>query len=131
MGVAGGDAAPRAQASRPRVVLIVEDEVLIRMMLAEHLRTAGFRVIECHTIADAITVLRSASDVDAVVTDIRLPGEIDGIDLARLVRSDFAHIKVLLASGHLPHVDSVDHDGFFRKPYNVDRLVARLNALLC
>jgi two-component system, response regulator PdtaR len=130
MGVAGGDAVPSVQASRPHVVLIVEDEVLIRMMLADHLRAAGFRVIECHRTADAIAVLRSTSDVDAVVTDVRLPGEIDGIDLARLVRSDFAHIKVLLASGHLPRADGVDHDGFFRKPYNVDRLVARLNALL-
>lgn len=130
MGVEGRDAVAGVQASWPRVVLIVEDEVLIRMMLAEHLRAAGFRVIECHTTVDAIAVLRSASDVDAVVTDVRLPGETDGIDLARLVRSDFPHIKILLASGHLPCADGVDHDGFFRKPYNVDRLVAWLNALL-
>jgi DNA-binding response OmpR family regulator len=130
MGVAGGDAVPGVGASRSHVVLVVEDEVLIRMMLAEHLRASGFHVIECNTTADAVRVLRSASDVDAIVTDVRVPGEIDGIDLARLVRSDFKHVKVLLASGHLPRADDVNHDGFFRKPYDVDRLVARLNALL-
>src|SRR5205823_2491556 len=72
--------------TRGHTVLVVEDETLIRMMIADALRSAGLRVIEARTADDALQHLRSGSAVQFVFTDIEMPGTMDGIELARLLR---------------------------------------------
>jgi DNA-binding response OmpR family regulator len=111
-------------------VLLVEDEFLVRTMIADRMREEGFTVVECSDAKDALAVLRSGTTVHAIITDIRMPGPVDGIRLANLVRADYPTVKILLASGHLCGTDAVRHDGFFGKPYDVGLMIAHIRALL-
>jgi CheY-like chemotaxis protein len=77
------------------VVLLVEDEALIRLAVAEDLRAEGFQVIEARDAADAMSVLRSGERVDLLFTDVQMPGQMDGVALAAWTRD--RHIQVLLA----------------------------------
>ncbi len=86
------------QTSRSAIILVVEDEVLIRMMMATELRAAGFAVLEAANADEALKVLRSSEPVDLMVTDIRMPGTMDGIRLAALVRGMWESIKIIIAS---------------------------------
>ena len=65
-----------------KTVLVVEDEVLIRLYLSEEIRAAGFTVIEAASADEAFEVLKSRNDIDLVLTDIRMPGTMDGRQLA-------------------------------------------------
>ena len=64
-----------------RVVLVVEDDVLVRVVLADSLRDAGYRVIEAANVTEALAVFESGESVDAVFTDWEMPGEMDGLAL--------------------------------------------------
>lgn len=121
---------PKSENKARSVVLIVEDEVLVRMLLAEQLRQAGYSVIEAANAHEAVEVLRHSSDVKLVVSDIRMPGSMDGVELARLVKSEFPDIKIMLASGHLSAIDWVTHDGYFRKPYEFEKIIAHVRMLI-
>jgi len=112
-----------------RTVLVVEDEILIRMVIADGLREAGWTVIEATNADDALAVLRSGAQVRIVLSDVRMPGSIDGVGLARFVQSELPDIKIILASGHLPRLDAIAHDGFFPKPYDIERVVAHIRML--
>jgi CheY-like chemotaxis protein len=120
----------RVQASDIHTVLVVEDEVLVRLMIAEELRGAGFQVIEAADADEALAVLAHITDVSVIFSDIRMPGSMDGLELAKKVRADFPDIRIVLASGHLIAVTSVDHDGFFLKPYEADAIIDLINTLL-
>jgi len=112
-------------------ILVVEDEVLVRLMITDELRAQGYLVVEAANADEALAVLRSTVAVDLLLTDVRMPGTHDGLDLARLVRAAHPSVKVIIASGQMPDsVASVATDGFFAKPYDVERLVARINGLL-
>jgi CheY-like chemotaxis protein len=126
----GGEPCRANRKQTGSAILIVEDEVLVRMAMAEQLRNAGYPVIEAANADEAIEVLRHSKDVGLVISDIRMPGSIDGVGLARLVRAEFPEIKIVLASGHLPSVDGVEHNGFFPKPYDVRQMIRHLKTLL-
>ena len=117
----------------PRVdhptILVVEDEVLVRMVIAAKCREAGYCVIESISADEALVVLRSGANVSVVFSDVRLPGSIDGIALARLIRSELPDTKVILASGHHPALSPAEHDGFFPKPYDADSVIACIRKL--
>ena len=84
----------------PKTVLVVEDEVLIRWIIAEHLRDCGYRVIEAGSGDEAIEVLRrTALTIDVVFSDVRMPGSTDGFALAQWVRAQRPAIRVVLTSG--------------------------------
>jgi DNA-binding NtrC family response regulator len=110
-------------------ILVVEDEVLVRLFLADELRNAGFDVIESVSADEALAVLRSGTKISVLMTDVRMPGTMDGVALAKAVREEFPGIKILIASGHLPAVDAV-HDGFFTKPYDVSKVVRTIAGLV-
>ena len=114
------------QGSARPTILVVEDEPLLRMVIADQLREAGYSVIDAD---EAVMVLRSGTNVSVVFSDVQLPGSIDGIALARLVRSEFSAIKIILASGHRPTLNSNDHDGFFSKPYGATSVIAYIEKL--
>lgn len=122
---------PAASASDTRTILLVEDEVLLRLTLAEDLRDAGFRVIEAGTGDEALSILYSDDPVDVVVSDVRMPGSLDGLALARLIRERFPLTKIVSMSGHLP-VSEIDHelDGFFAKPFPHQNLIDHIKLIL-
>lgn len=131
--VAAMSAAPIVdnQASRSAIILVVEDEVLIRMMMATELRAAGFAVLEAANADEALKVLRSSEPVDLMVTDIRMPGTMDGIRLAASVRGMWESIKIIIASAHTPEWPvAVICDAFIGKPFTPDRLIERVRQVL-
>lgn len=100
-----------------QVILVVEDEVLIRMLMADVLRDEGYRVIEAATGDEAMAILNSGQTVDLVVTDVRMPGEIDGVELAARSKAIAPLRPVVIVSGHLPPAAAVSADAFLPKPY--------------
>ncbi len=111
-------------------VLVVEDEVLIRLMVSDELRDAGFRVVEAANADDAMAYLQAGEPADLVFSDVRMPGSMDGIALAEKLRSDFPRVRIVLTSGHLLPREIRGGLPFLTKPYELDRLRETLEALL-
>ena len=126
----GGVPHPNSPANGRKSILLVEDEVMVRMMIADKLREAGYTVIEAANAHEALEVLQHDVDVRAILSDVRMPGTIDGVGLARTVRSQYPAVKIMLASGHLPSLDWAEHDGFFPKPYDVEAVIRYIKTLL-
>lgn len=98
-----------------RAILVVEDEALLRMDVADEFAQAGLSVLEAGTADDALLLLEGGAPVDLIFSDIRMPGSIDGIGLRRVVRTRFAWISVVLASANQPPME--DELVFIPKPY--------------
>jgi two-component system, response regulator PdtaR len=115
-----------------RVVLLAEDEPLIRFDIAEELRQLGFQVIEAGNADEAIDVLKSTARIDLVVTDVRMPGDRNGLDVARAVREKRPGAKVIVMSGHLVPMEKHEHliDLFVSKPAPGDQLVKAIVELM-
>jgi two-component system, response regulator PdtaR len=114
-----------------QIVLVVEDEVLLRLMAADELRQQGCGVIEAASADEAMAVLRTGTKIDLVLTDIQLQGTLDGIGLARFVRSNLPRSKVIAVSGQLSAMRGNElFDAFVRKPYAMDHLVKCVRQLL-
>jgi CheY-like chemotaxis protein len=112
------------------MIMVVGDEVLLRALLADELRAAGYAVVEAADVQEALCALSHTSDVKVIITDIQMPDLIDGIMLARVVRSQHPTIKLVLTSGYYPAIDGLEHDGFFPKPYDPGRIIAHVGTLL-
>src|ERR1700685_1747485 len=80
------------------VILIVEDEALVRLSAVGMLEDAGFRMIEAVNSDEALEFLAADSDVQLIFTDVNMPGAIDGLALARKVRDRWPHIGIMIAS---------------------------------
>lgn len=89
----------RAFATKRPIVLIVEDEMLLRMNGAEIIGNSGFDVVEARNADEAIEILEARSDIHVVFTDIQMPGSMDGLKLARFVRRRWPPIKIVATSG--------------------------------
>jgi CheY-like chemotaxis protein len=114
-----------------RTILVAEDEVLVRLDISDYLRARGYNVIEANSAAEAIQVLKNGLDVAAVFTDVRMPGTVDGIDLARYVQNHHPHIPVVLTSGHVLPKEIPDGLGLFiRKPYERARVLQTIEQQL-
>ena len=110
-------------------VLLVEDEVILRFSTAEDLRGHGYTVIEAAHGDEALAVLRSGARIEAVVTDLRMPGTVDGRGLVRAIREEFPGLKVVMVSAELPDADLLRQlDGFFPKPVATHQISAVLQA---
>ena len=120
----------RGARARP-TVLVVEDEILIRMMVCESLRQAGCDVVECASADEALTVLADSDGPDVLVTDVKMPGAVDGLELAARVRERRPGLKVVVTSGHAPSQNSRGvADAFLAKPFALDELVGKVRALV-
>lgn len=108
-----------------RTVLIVEDEPLIRMVLADTLMDEGYDVIEAGNVLEAVAILGQRT-IDAVVTDIDMPGGLSGLDLARMMSTTHMHVPVIIASGrHRLQAEELPGDAVFvSKPYGLDVIAA-------
>jgi CheY-like chemotaxis protein len=109
-------------------VLVVEDEAMMRTKLAEELQDAGYSVVEAVDGTEAIDILTVGRDVKIVISDVRMPGPIDGVELCRRVRSGYPGIKIVLSSGESNAADSAAHDGFFLKPYRVAWIIRHIRS---
>lgn len=116
------------------VVLIVEDEVLVRMVIAEYLRDCGFMAIEAGSAQEALALFKADIDVDVVFSDIQMPGEMDGFGLAQWVRQNRPEVKVILTSGAASAAGKAAdlcHDGpLLPKPYDSEEVERRIRHLL-
>ena len=119
-------------AKAPQTVLIVEDEVLIRMSSAATLEDAGFRTLEAGSSAEALEMLLANTDITVLMTDVRLPGEMDGLDLVELVRRNHPAIRSMVVSGTTSARDAGNAGalGFLSKPYMAHSLVHAMNNLV-
>jgi len=110
--------------NEPPIVLVVEDEGLIRMAAADDLIDAGFTVLEAANADQAIEVLETHPGISILLTDIDMPGSMDGIRLAHAVRKRWPPVKLVLVSGHkTPDTQDLPADStFFTKPYDMARL---------
>jgi len=112
-------------------ILIVEDEVLVRLMIGESLREQDFAVIEAANADEALTVLASATPIDLVLTDIQMPGTTNGIGLAHNIRRDYPHLKIVLTSAYAVSADERGAaDAFIRKPFNLTEVMRQIRALI-
>jgi CheY-like chemotaxis protein len=111
-------------------VLVVEDEPLVRFMVAEELRDSGMRVIEAGTADEALERLRAGNPVDFVFADIELPGSMNGLELARRVQADFPNLEFLMTLGRAPAHDAASRRPFIPKPYDVAEVIDRIRAAL-
>jgi two-component system, response regulator PdtaR len=117
----------------PSVVLVVEDEPLVRMTAADELEEAGFQVLEAINADEALKVLEARSnDVQVLFTDVDMPGSMDGIALAEEVYRRWPHVLLLISSGHArPHPDEIpDHGHFVPKPYIGPTLVRHITEMM-
>lgn len=122
---------PNAEAEpAQKCVLVVDDEVLIRMLVADELRQAGLRVIEARSGDDALAVLKAGSSVDLVFSDVQMPGSVDGVQLAREIRARYPHLPVILGSGNNKLPDLAGARGFVQKPYEISVVIGLVQRML-
>ena len=108
------------------VVLVVEDETLVRLVANDILTEAGYRVLEAHDGQEALTVLEVHEDVRAMFTDVNMPN-VDGLSLAKIVSERWPHIGIVIASGV---AEAPVGFRFLRKPYTADAVVSEVEAAL-
>jgi len=105
----------------PETILFVEDELLIRMDMAEFLRQSGYRVSEAANAAEALDVLSSKLAIDLVITDVKMPGGMDGFALADWIQSNRPGVEIILASADASSGErakrSPQFAPFLAKPY--------------
>jgi CheY-like chemotaxis protein len=120
-----------AAAAEKPTVLLVEDEVLIRLMVADELRGQGLQVIEASNAEEALTILESSLAVHLLFTDVRMPGRMDGFALAKLAQARFPRLKLIIASSRQPEEISPPFaDAFLCKPYDLNKVIERVESLL-
>lgn len=122
---------------RVPVVLIVDDEALIRFPIADYLQECGWHVLEASSAAEAVTMLEGDA-VDVVFSDVEMPGDMNGFDSARWIQAHRPRIGVLLTSGgpaanrinEVCEVGTTNGQAVLRKPYHAREVVRRLETIL-
>lgn len=114
------------------VILVVEDEAIIRMGAVEMLEEAGFSVLEASNADVAVQILESRIDIRAVFTDIEMPGSLCGLKLAKAIRDRWPPIHLIVTSGRYTfnELDLPRLARFIRKPYAPDQVLTALGELL-
>ena len=108
------------------VVLVVEDEVVLRMAVSAHLREEGFVVIEAVDGEEAVELLRANHKIQLVFSDITMPGAMDGDQLADWIADRYPKIRILLTSG----ITQRGQQPFIAKPYSFIELQRRIERML-
>ena len=120
---------------RKQTVLVVEDEPDLRKINTEIISRIGYSVIAAGTAREALNMIKDMPSLDAAFLDMSLPGGMNGIDLAKELRSLHPELKILFTSGYVPDQNisdlaTIDHDGLFRKPVPFADLTERLKEVL-
>jgi DNA-binding NtrC family response regulator len=116
----------------PRVVLVVEDEMLLRMRAVDIVEDAGYTAIEAVDAETAGAILESRSDIALLFTDIQMPGPTDGLTFAHAVRERWPQMKIILVSGKLKlsEIDLPAESRFFEKPLVAKQMVIELQDMI-
>jgi CheY-like chemotaxis protein len=116
---------------RKPVVLVVEDEPLLRMNTVDMVEEAGFPTLEAANAKQAIQLLENRSDIRIILSDIDMPPGMDGMTLVAMVRRRWPPIAIILVSGHVASAEVVIPDGgkFFSKPVRPAELIATLERM--
>jgi CheY-like chemotaxis protein len=114
----------------PPVVLIVEDEMLLRMRAVDMVEDAGYTPVEAVDADEAVTILETRTDIALLFTDIQMPGSMDGLRLAHAVR--WPPIKIILVSGalKLAKSDIPPDSRFFGKPLEAKEMIAEMQEMI-
>jgi CheY-like chemotaxis protein len=118
--------------SAPAVVLVVEDEMLLRMRAVDIVEDAGYTPVEAVDADEAVAILESRSDIALLFTDIQMPGSMDGLGLAHSVRDRWPPIKIILVSGQVnPTASDIPTDSrFFGKPLADKDMIAQIRSMI-
>jgi DNA-binding NtrC family response regulator len=116
----------------PAVVLIVEDEMVLRIRAVDMVEDAGYTPLEALDAAEAVAILESRSDVALMCTDIQMPGQMDGVDLAHAVHERWPAIKIIVVSGQLKLPDLVlpPLSRFLGKPLDAVEVIAEMRDMI-
>lgn len=113
-------------------LLVVDDDILIRMPIANYLRDMSYRVIEASNAAEAMSVLESGEPVEVVFSDVFMPGDMNGIALARWIRRKYPDVRVILTSGAAVADDILPGDTdtpLLAKPYTFSDVAEKIRRL--
>ena len=113
-------------------ILVVEDEMLLRMRAVDMVEDAGYTPVEAVDADQAVAILESRSDIALLFTDIQMPGSMDGLRLAHAVRERWPPIKIILVSGalKLPDIDIPANSRFFGKPLTAKEMIAEMQDMI-
>ncbi len=113
-------------------VLVVEDEMMLRMRALDIVEDAGFTPIEAINADEAFAILEARSDIALLFTDIQMPGSMDGLKLARAVHARWPTIRIILVSGQLKlsQSDIPTNSRFFGKPLEAKQMIAELREMI-
>jgi DNA-binding NtrC family response regulator len=115
-------------------VLVVDDEPILRMFLADELRECGFLPLEALDAEEAVEILRTKVDIDVVITDVKMPGPMDGFGLAKWIRKNRPGLPVFIVSGYSGMKDVArelcESERFVEKPYDVRTLITSVTAVV-
>jgi CheY-like chemotaxis protein len=116
----------------PPVVLVVEDEMLLRMRAVDMVEDAGYVPVEAVDADEALAILQSRADIALLFSDIQMPGSMSGLQLALAVHERWPRIKIILASGQLKLSKSEipENSRFFGKPLDSVEMVAEMREML-
>jgi two-component sensor histidine kinase/CheY-like chemotaxis protein len=116
----------------PPKVLVVEDEMMLRMRAVDIVEDAGFTPIEAVNADEALAILESRSDIELLFTDIQMPGSMDGLKLAHAVHRRWPSIKIILVSGKLTlaEAEKPTDSRFFGKPLEVKQMIAEMQEMI-
>jgi DNA-binding response OmpR family regulator len=117
----------------PSRVLVVEPDILVRMIIADYLRDCGYRVFEGVIADDVLIVLESGQKIDVIFAEVQLSGSMDGFGLAQWVREKHPDVDVILTSGIARAAEKAGDlcdEGPLEKPYHPQEVVRRINILL-
>jgi DNA-binding NtrC family response regulator len=112
-------------------VLVVEDEALLRLVAVGELEDAGMATLEAENGSQALEILGCNRSIDVVFTDIDMPGAINGIELANIVRETYPHMRVIVVSGLSNIENTTLHKAipFYSKPYDMARIIEQMQAI--
>lgn len=116
----------------PAVILVVEDEMLLRMRAVDMVEDAGYTPVEAVDADEAVAILESRSDIALLLTDVQMPGSMDGLALAHSVHKRWPPIKIILVSGQLRlSVSDIPPDSrFFGKPLEAKEMIAEMRDMI-
>ena len=125
-------AMPLVQTGSAVNVLVVEDEMVLRLRAVDIVEDAGFTAVEAVNADEALAILESRSDIALLFSDIQMPGSMDGLTLAHAVHERWPSIKIILVSGQvrLSDADKPANSRFFGKPLEVKQMITELQEMV-
>jgi CheY-like chemotaxis protein len=114
----------------PTSILVVDDEMMIRMNTVEMVEDAGYAPLEAVDADGAVAMLESRSDIALMVTDIQMPGSMDGVELAQAVHMRWPSIKIIVVSGLKQPIDLPADSLFLGKPLEAEDMICQMKSMI-